>query len=98
MNDPDAGKYHKRFASEFKAAAKALSGRGGELQWSTHDWQCFTYREPGVSLVFYPHRGPSSRLQWLRVRNQGSKSAEAMREVIAILAEKASIHTRKSRH
>nr|WP_024308542.1 hypothetical protein [Pseudomonas sp. P818] len=94
MNDPDAGKYQKRFMREFKAAQQALAGRDGELQWSTHDWQCFTYREPGVSLVFYPHRGPSSRLQWVRVRNQGSKSAEALSEVLAILADKADIRTK----
>ncbi|WP_061238216.1 hypothetical protein [Ectopseudomonas composti] len=94
MKDPDAGKYQKRFMREFKSVQQALSERGGDLQWSTHDWQCFTYREPGVSLVFYPHRGPSSRLQWIRVRNQGSKAAEALSEVLAILADKADIRTK----
>lgn len=94
MLDPDAGKYQKRFMREFKAASKALSGRGGELEWSSHDYQCFTYREPGVSLVFYPHRGPSSRLQWIRVRNQNSKQPEALSEVLLLLAQKADIRTR----
>lgn len=97
MNDPNAGKYRKHFLREFKTVQAALADRGGDLQWSAHDWQCFTYREPGVSLVFYPHRGPSSRIQWLRVRNQGSKCVVTACDVIQIIADKAKIYTRESR-
>ncbi|WP_431482264.1 hypothetical protein [Pseudomonas solani] len=92
--DPNAGKYHRQFASEFKAVAKALDGRGGTLEWSQHDYQAFTYSEPGVSLVFYPHRGPSSRMQWIRVRNSNSKAQAAMSEVLELIYSRTRIRKR----
>ena len=92
--DPNAGKYHRQFAGEFRAVAKALDGRGGTLEWSQHDYQAFTYREPGVSLIFYPHRGPSSGLRFIRVRDSNSKSKEALAEVLAIIYSRTKIRKR----
>ncbi len=93
-SDPHAGRYHTKFAAEFRAVQRALAGRGGEQRWSAHDWQAFTYKEPGVSLIFYPHRGPSSGLQCLRVRNQNSKSPDKLAEVARLVAERAGIRMR----
>ena len=74
MSDPNAGKYHRLFKDEFKQAEEILAGRGGKVEWSTNDYQAFTYREPGVCLVFYPHKTSAGNYH-VRVRNQGSKEA-----------------------
>lgn len=94
MKDPRAGKYRKIYMREFQQVGKVLKGRNGCLEWSQHDYQAFTYFEPGASLVFYPHQGPSSRLYWLRVRDQGSKSKELAQALMALIYEGAGISTK----
>jgi hypothetical protein len=71
--DKNAGKYDKIYKKEFELAANILANDGGLLEWSMHDYQAFTYKGDGVSLVFYPHK--TSALNYhLRVRDNGSKN------------------------
>lgn len=70
---PHPSKYSQRDIDQARAdAAEILKNEGGVLEDSPHDYQCFTYREDRVCLVFYPHR-TSAWNYHTRVRDQGSK-------------------------
>ncbi len=70
--DPNQKRYRKMYRQEFEIAAEALKGRGGVLEWSDHDYIAFTWKEPKVHIVFYPHR-TSAGNHYIRVRDQNSK-------------------------
>ncbi len=72
MSDPMAGKYHKMFSEEFTKANERLKSFHGELCWSKNDYEAFTFKAPGLSLIFYPHRTKSNH-QHIRVRDASSK-------------------------
>ena len=84
VNDPDRGNYQRLFADDFERASELLAevcdGKG-YLHWLNHDWQAFCYREPGVCLVFYPHKSPSGTRR-IRVRNEQSEDKARARELI----------------
>ena len=62
----------REWQAEFEVAAAVLEGEPGALEWATDDYVAFRYREPGVRIVFYPHR--TSALNYhLRIRDEGSK-------------------------
>ena len=79
MSDTEHKRYRKLYKTEFELAQRILADEGGALEWSPYDYEVFTYKAPGVSLVFYPHRTSASNYH-IRVRDQNSKnSAEADR-------------------
>ncbi|HHX6267731.1 TPA: hypothetical protein ACVGI0_006074 [Pseudomonas aeruginosa] len=88
MKDPLAGKYRKFYMREFQQAEKVMKGRGGRLEWSQHDYQAFTYFEPGVSLVSYPHKTTAGN-RHLRVRDQGSKNKTLAAQLMVALDSRA---------
>lgn len=70
--DPNKKRYRKMYREEFDIAAATLKGREGALEWSDHDYIAFTWKEPTVCIVFYPHR-TSAGNHYIRVRDQNSK-------------------------
>lgn len=85
MSDPDAGKYNKLFKQQFAIATETLAQRDGQLEWVRHDYQAFIYREPGVCLVFYPHKTSGTGNRHIRVRDQGSKDKKLAKELMESL-------------
>jgi len=75
VKDPNAGRYSKIYGEEFRLAADVLKDEGGELAWSEHDWQAFTYKADDVCLIFYPHKTSAGNYH-LRIRDQHSKNRE----------------------
>lgn len=67
-------RYRKDYAKEFGEAQKALSVIPGEFAWSDKDYEAFTFKAPGVSLVFYPHKVSTTLNYHIRVRDNGSKN------------------------
>jgi hypothetical protein len=65
--------YQKWYKDEFRQAEEFFADKGGVVEWSTHDYQAFTYKqEDKISLVFYPHKTTAGN-HHIRVRDQGSK-------------------------
>ncbi|NIX57647.1 MAG: hypothetical protein GWN14_17420 [candidate division Zixibacteria bacterium] len=86
---PDERKLPKREIDKaFSLAREILSNRTGVLEESPHDYQCFTYTEPGVKLVFYPHR-TSAWNYHIRVRDQGSKDKQKATRLMDKLDEES---------
>lgn len=97
MSDPDAGKYNKLFPMAFGIAKDLLAAHGGELEWSQHDYQAFTYRSADVSLVFYPHKTAGTGNRHLRVRDQGSKNKTLAAKLMVNLDQAAGFNCTFSR-
>jgi len=68
------GKRKKQYKNDFREAQELLFFMPGKLKWSKHDYQLFTFTNPYVCLVFYPHTNSNLNTR-VRVRNQGSKNA-----------------------
>lgn len=83
--DPMAGKYQKPFKHEFLMAQLILKGKGGELSWSTKDYEAFTFTADGVRILFYPHKTSSTGNVQCRVRDHGSKNKLLARKIMAEL-------------
>ncbi|MRT30785.1 hypothetical protein [Herbaspirillum sp. CAH-3] len=84
MKDPRAGKYGKVFQFEFKIAAKVLEPFNGRLEWSSADYEAFTFIRNDVRLVFYPYKS-SAQNYALRVRDASSKNKKLASELMARL-------------
>lgn len=63
----------KAYKDDFENAQKLLLFMPGKLKWSTHDYQLFTFTNPLVYLIFYPHTNSNFNTS-VRVRNQHSKN------------------------
>jgi len=74
MADSNKKRYPKLYREEFELARTTLSQRAGALEWSRADYEAFTYVEPGVRLVFYPHRTSAGNYH-IRIRDGNSKDA-----------------------
>jgi hypothetical protein len=83
--DPNAGKYQKMAKREFAIAGRVLAEAGGELTWSTHDYEAFRFVAPGVRLIFYPHRTSSTGNISIRVRDSGSSNTKLAARLMARL-------------
>lgn len=59
--------------AELDLAKSILADEPGEFVVATDAYVAFRYIEPGVRLVFYPHRFSSSRVQHLRIRFEPCK-------------------------
>ena len=81
MADPEKRYYRKRYAHEFAMAALIL---GKQPEWSPHDYEAFTYKNGGVSLVFYPHRTSAGNYH-IRVRDNGSSDKGEAYRLMAML-------------
>ena len=67
-------------------ATELLKDEGGKIEESSHDYQCFTFKDKNICLVFYPHR-TTARNYHIRVRDQGSKNKSRANKLMAMLAE-----------
>ncbi|WBF05239.1 hypothetical protein [Burkholderia phage CSP3] len=83
--DPNAGKYQRMAKREFAIARRALADAGGELTWSTHDYEAFRFVAPGVCLIFYPHTTSSTGNVSIRVRDSGSNDKARAARLMALL-------------
>lgn len=79
-----AGKYQKPFKHEFLMAQLILKGKGGILEWSTNDYEAFTFTAEGVRILFYPHTN-SNRNVGCRIRDHGSKNKALAKKLMAVL-------------
>lgn len=80
-----AGKYQKPFKHEYLMAQLILKGKGGVLDWSTKDYEAFTFTADGVRILFYPHTTNSTGNVQCRVRDHGSKNKKLARKIMADL-------------
>lgn len=78
----------KAIQEAFDLAHDILDDEVGELSESPHDYQCFTFVGPGISLVFYPHRTSAGNYH-IRVRDQRSGNVEKAIYLMKLLNEKA---------
>jgi len=69
-------------------ASDMLKNEEGIIEESPHDYQCFTFKDDGVCLIFYPHR-TSARNYHIRVRDQGSKNKTRANDLMNMLDEGA---------
>jgi hypothetical protein len=83
--DPNAGKYQRMAKREFAIARRVLADAGGELEWSTHDYEAFRFVAPGVRLIFYPHTTSSTGNVSIRVRDSGSNDKARAARLMALL-------------
>lgn len=74
MADSNKKQYPKLYREEFELARTTLATRKGTLEWSSADYEAFIYMEPGVRLVFYPHRTSAGNYH-IRIRSSNSKDA-----------------------
>jgi len=86
--DKNAGKYNKFYKEEFELASAILKAERGHIEWSTYDYQAFTFKKPMVSLVFYPHKTSAGNYH-IRVRNQGSKDKDQAERIMKMLYKKS---------
>lgn len=70
MEDKLAGKYNTIYGREFKMAKKILQSFNGELEWSSNDYQAFTFKSKKLKLIFYPHKTSAGNYH-IRVRGTG---------------------------
>lgn len=85
MSDPKRGKYHHEYTEEFVEAKKRLSDEfHGEIKWGSKDYEAFTYRAHGLSLVFYPHKTSAGGYH-IRVRDNGSKDKSRVEKAAHLL-------------
>lgn len=77
MSDPDKGKYDQLFSREFEKAIEVADSIGskdfGRIEVGKHDYEAWIYTEPGVRLIFYPHKTRSTGNRSIRIRDGGSK-------------------------
>lgn len=71
-------KEQRAWKKEFDLAAAIL---GKQPEWSPHAYEIFRYEEPGVRLIFYPHR-TTARHYHIRVRDGGSKDTKRAIELM----------------
>lgn len=84
--DPNAGKYKRMFAEEFKMAEIVLKPYGGKLSWSTADYEAFRFISDDVCILFYPHKNSKTFNVSCRVREQASKNKELANALMLRLA------------
>lgn len=84
MRESDKRHYKNQYKEEFALAKSILKDEPGKLEWSKNDYQVFTYKEDGVTLVFYPHKTSAGHYH-IRVRNQNSKDTEKARRLMILL-------------
>lgn len=77
--------YRKMYAREFKEAQAALNTIPGEFAWSSHAYEAFTFKAPGLSLLFYPHKVSTTGNYHIRVRDNGSKNKNKFRAAVQLL-------------
>lgn len=84
MADHRHSQYKRLYKHEFEFARAHLAADGGTVEWSPHDFEAFTYKAPGVSLVFYPHKTTANN-RHIRVRDNGSKDKTRAAELMTSL-------------
>ena len=75
MKDKLAGKYKSIYNNEFKLAEKILKDFGGNLEWSTNDYEAFTFKNDEINIIFYPHKTSAGNYH-IRVRGNGKNINE----------------------
>ena len=78
MKDELAGKYNTMYGGEFKLAKRILTAFKGKLEWSTNDYEAFTFKADDMNLIFYPHRTSAGNYH-IRVRGTGNNIKEVLR-------------------
>lgn len=97
--DENKKRYKKMFRDEFELALSVLSGRNGRLEWSEADYIAFTWKEPAICIVFYPHKTSAGNYH-IRVRDQGSRDKALVLRVMDELEKAAGYNctfTRKTK-
>jgi len=98
MRDKNKGQYHKIYMQEYKLAQEILKDEPGQLEWSDHDHQAFTYKEKEVTIVFYPHKTQSTRNKHIRILNQQSRNEDRAIELMRKLYDGATGCTFQCKH
>lgn len=73
MTDQNKKRYRKAYAAEFELASAIAKYHGFTTEWSEHDYEVFTIKGNGMSLIAYPHRTGGTGNYNIRVRDNGSK-------------------------
>lgn len=92
MNDKLAGKYKSIYNGEFKLATTILKDFGGTLEWSSNDYEAFTFKSAELNIIFYPHK-TSAGNHHIRVRGTGKNIGR----VLDLLDKKAGYNCTFSR-
>lgn len=67
--------------TDLKLAANILKDEPGQFYSASGLYELYKYKEPGVTIVFYPHK-TSAHNYHTRVMNQNSKNAKRCKELI----------------